>query len=414
MIKLIAIYLILTAFYRPLFADESHQRDIIPGGRAAMMGGAYTALSDDPSGLFHNPAGTAFSGYNKFTANGTAFFDKKTTYHHAIEDGDFVQITKATFPSFIGGLYTFGRAAVSYGVLTLDHSETKQNNYFTGITNKPNFAEDYSRFHQESIKTALYGAGLSYKLSQSLSAGLTTIYVNRSLQATIHQQAKFSSGQVINIDQSYGSEHFGGGLAAGLTFKGKAFSVGLSYRSYRSINETAELSQDYIDYRPDNNEETQIIHSQPNEFKLDYKMPDTAQAGVSWKPRNWLLLALDILYHQGLEYGNSQVGIKELENTINIALGLELKLAGLLLRAGAFSNQDMTKEIDRTKRNQADHVDYIGQSFGLGYRIKDYASYIGYISQTGKGYAQKIQGELDVQEVSSKSNLFLISLNYFL
>ncbi len=39
-------------------SDDTHYHDYPLGGRAVGLGGAYVALSDDPSGIFYNPAGT--------------------------------------------------------------------------------------------------------------------------------------------------------------------------------------------------------------------------------------------------------------------------------------------------------------------------------------------------------------------
>ena len=44
-----------------LYAELFNQRNYLVGERAAMMGGAYTALSEDLSGAFYNPAGIAFT-----------------------------------------------------------------------------------------------------------------------------------------------------------------------------------------------------------------------------------------------------------------------------------------------------------------------------------------------------------------
>src|SRR3982751_1652207 len=41
-------------------ADDSNFRPYIVGGRAAGMGGAFTALADDGSGPYYNPGGLAF------------------------------------------------------------------------------------------------------------------------------------------------------------------------------------------------------------------------------------------------------------------------------------------------------------------------------------------------------------------
>ncbi len=44
----------------PALADESNFRPYVVGGRAAGMGGAFTALADDGSGPYYNPGGLAF------------------------------------------------------------------------------------------------------------------------------------------------------------------------------------------------------------------------------------------------------------------------------------------------------------------------------------------------------------------
>ncbi|HNF26159.1 MAG TPA: transporter, Ompp1/FadL/TodX family protein, partial [Leptospiraceae bacterium] len=41
----------------PAFSDAYHNINGFFGERAAGLGGAYTAVSDDPSGAFYNPAG---------------------------------------------------------------------------------------------------------------------------------------------------------------------------------------------------------------------------------------------------------------------------------------------------------------------------------------------------------------------
>ena len=54
----------LILFVAPaVFADDLHYVNMLVGNRAAGLGGAYTAISDDPTGCYYNPAGIAFSPY---------------------------------------------------------------------------------------------------------------------------------------------------------------------------------------------------------------------------------------------------------------------------------------------------------------------------------------------------------------
>jgi len=43
-----------------VFADEFHYNNLLIGDRASGMGGAYTAISDDASGMYYNPAGIVY------------------------------------------------------------------------------------------------------------------------------------------------------------------------------------------------------------------------------------------------------------------------------------------------------------------------------------------------------------------
>ena len=49
--------LFICLFAGPLKADEGRYQDYVFGARAISLGGAFTAISNDASGIFYNPAG---------------------------------------------------------------------------------------------------------------------------------------------------------------------------------------------------------------------------------------------------------------------------------------------------------------------------------------------------------------------
>ncbi len=55
-VALIAVVLLGGSLAR---ADDTHYQDYVIGGRAVGLGGAFASISDDPSGLYYNPAGIA-------------------------------------------------------------------------------------------------------------------------------------------------------------------------------------------------------------------------------------------------------------------------------------------------------------------------------------------------------------------
>src|SRR3990172_2529925 len=70
------VFLLLTSHVSLLtevMADEYHYNNILIGDRAAGMAGAYTAISDDPSGLYYNPAGIVFAPRRSFSASVNAY-----------------------------------------------------------------------------------------------------------------------------------------------------------------------------------------------------------------------------------------------------------------------------------------------------------------------------------------------------
>ncbi len=50
----VSVAVLLPALAR---ADDAHYQNFLVGERAAGMGGAFTAIANDPSGTYYNPAG---------------------------------------------------------------------------------------------------------------------------------------------------------------------------------------------------------------------------------------------------------------------------------------------------------------------------------------------------------------------
>src|SRR5215475_15687393 len=58
--RICALLLLVAAASARAQGIESNYRPYLVGGRAAGMGGAFTALADDGSGAYYNPGGLAF------------------------------------------------------------------------------------------------------------------------------------------------------------------------------------------------------------------------------------------------------------------------------------------------------------------------------------------------------------------
>lgn len=77
------------------------------GERAAGLGGAFTALSDDPSGAYYNPAGMAFAHNDGFSLSASNFKNVKRSYINIDTPGQMYNQTHQGFdPNFVGILKT--------------------------------------------------------------------------------------------------------------------------------------------------------------------------------------------------------------------------------------------------------------------------------------------------------------------
>ena len=69
--KLILLFLVIVI--GSIEADQFHYIDIHVGERASGLAGAFTAISDDPSGAYYNPAGLAFTNKSYISVSTNTF-----------------------------------------------------------------------------------------------------------------------------------------------------------------------------------------------------------------------------------------------------------------------------------------------------------------------------------------------------
>ena len=93
-------------------ADDGNFRPYLVGGRASGMGGAFTALADDPSGPFYNPAGIAHATHSQISLSGSLFGVLSGSIANLISAGqDFKYRNLQTFPIQTSGIYKLGSQA---------------------------------------------------------------------------------------------------------------------------------------------------------------------------------------------------------------------------------------------------------------------------------------------------------------
>jgi len=99
------------------FADDSNFRPYIVGSRAAGMGGAFTALSDDGSGSYYNPGGLAFTSRSSISLSASVYGVVSGSYANALgPNHDFTYGDLNILPTCTSAIRKFGDPNPATGV----------------------------------------------------------------------------------------------------------------------------------------------------------------------------------------------------------------------------------------------------------------------------------------------------------
>ncbi len=177
----------------PATADDTHYQDYPLGGRAVGLGGAFVALSDDPSGLFYNPAGIV-------DARGTSVQLSTNLYGLEIADSFFSAFGRvADLDTVFADLNIIPSSASGTTVLAADASGRPTDSYGFGVfvpsyrsLNVSNLSAvpdaEINRCNQIAYqrstldRTFLAGGAFAHRLDDHLRFGVSGFLSYRSLR----------------------------------------------------------------------------------------------------------------------------------------------------------------------------------------------------------------------------------------
>lgn len=387
-------------------ADIYHYKNFLVGDRASLMGGAYSAVADDAAGAYYNPAGISFSFGDSVSGSGNAYHKVNTRYKQAIGSNDWTRESDAILPNFFGLIKKYGNSAFAISYIVPETMIEHQDQAF----DSPNNYVDryYISLHSED-HVYMLGPSYAYKLSETLSLGVTLYYYYREFRLQQNQYSDYSASY--SFAPNGQRELY---LSQRKIEKGFTPRIGLQWSpsnqlvvglmgSQTSLLESLQTDhQSYVLAIPGNN--IYYDHTKTDNREL-LVYPTQITLGVAYYPSPYLLVSGDLDYYISNENAT--------QNVMNLALGgewfLDTKNA---IRAGVFTNNDSRKEVtSSTVANE--HIDLTGISFGYSSYSRSSSVTIGMVYQSGTGKSQ-ITGTSTIKDMerTSMTMVFAATYNY--
>jgi len=415
-IPYLVILIFLTSYFLFLpshtFADEYHYNNILVGDRAAGMGGAYTAISDDSAGLYYNPAGIVFSPGGSLSASANAYHITNTRYKGVIGGNDWERKSSALLPNYFGIIQSLGKGKVGFSYTVTDSILEDQDQVFSNI---PGHTSDVINFNKNDN---IYNAGLSYalrlsdvpglkhlRLSEDFSAGITFYGHYRENQWIMNQLYNLTTGEYEWGNAYYQTNEMGIRPVIGLMWiPAEKFSIGLAMSQTTILNSTTRFQQTYkgATYTANKVDRT--------DFTVNYRrvFPLTAVVGIAYFASDSLLFSGDFSYYAK----TSDANFGDREATWNAALGTEYYITEKWgLRAGIFTNRANTSEINTGDVDKFDHVDIYGGSISITHFSRQSSLTFGADYGFGSGKAQVLGGSY-IQDVEMQTLTGFVSAAY--
>ena len=451
-------------------ADIYYYNNVVPGDRAVGLGGAYAGVSDDASGVIYNPAGLAFSLNDSVSGSANAYYLKRSEYKNTIGNKSFVEQSNGYYPSFIGGakkLDSLSEGLVGAFAIYFSDFEFKDQDDF--INNPSLGIESFHRTVNKKASTLHLAFGAGKRFFSSFSAGISLGVVMLDEIQQQYQDAvletnlgalglKLSSsasnkGKVYSIFTDNSRTRLSAnGFEPAFGIQGVLFdklSLGLMYRKTfyfsQKFESTGDRSRgfqfsDYsvvqpsdIDKPAETDQRANQIYNNVASGKINrqtpsgeyskgaalkslvddpfFEGPSEVRAGFGYFASTRMLWSFDVSHYFAVD-GRRELGIKR-ESVTNYMTGLEYYATPALpVRFGFFTNNDTRPQIETSKTDQTDHIDYYGSSLYAAWAQPASQIGAGLVGQYGKGKSQKISGSYTIQNVNSYSVTLLFSATH--
>jgi len=394
----------------PSAADQFHYVNLMVGDRAAGMGGAYTAVSDDATGLYYNPAGVVYAGKADLSGSMNAYHSRTTTYQGVLAGKDWERKSSVLAPGFFGVVQPVGSVVVGLSYAVPDAAQADQDQEFQNFVLDGAAIPRYRINYNETDTTYNFGPSLAFSLNDSVSVGLTLYGHYRSWHQILNILSESSEtwpedgkNKVLTSTTYSEIDEYGVrpilGVMVGL---GKKTAFG------------AALSKTYVLNASGRYQKTKKVRiEEEQEFTVDDNpsYPLSLALGWAYFPNERFLVSADYVYNWACEdiQFNRQ---RQKEATWNVALGTEWFITrNWGLRTGLFTDRANTSDLEASGKNQNPHIDLLGGSISISRHSRASSLTFGMVFSSGSGESQ-ILPDSEPQDASISSSTYYMSASY--
>lgn len=408
--RLIIGGLLLFSFFTGVsFADEFHYNNFIIGDRAAGMGGAYTAVSDDPTGLYYNPAGIVYSTGRNLSASVNAYYNLDKKYKDVIGGNGWERHSSSLLPNFFGITQPLGKFQFGFSYAVPDSIREDQDQSFSNLPSQ--FAgilvsRYVINFNNEDA-TYNFGPSLAMEINSNFSVGMTFYLHHRRNQVILNQFIALDNNTFQWTNQYIELVERGYKPVLGVMWSPmEKVSLGLAVAKTFLYSSSIDSQETTFD---DTLGTTFVDLTDTPDSGVKRKYPVEVRAGAAYFASSNLLISID-----GKYYGKSTSPVYgETVKVLNGSLGAEYYLnKSWAVRGGVFTDMANTPDIDPTRSGQAEKIDLYGASMSISNFTRNTSVTLGGSINTGSGKAQIVSGSSDIQNVDVSGWTIFVSSSY--
>jgi long-subunit fatty acid transport protein len=388
-------------------ADSYHYNNILIGDRAAGLGGAYSAISDDPSGLYYNPAGIALAAGASLNGSVNAYNSTSSEYKNVFGDKSWKRESSGLIPNFFGLIQPFAGGMAGFSVVVTDAVADDQDQHFSNFTpsggadpNKDYYVNDFYINFNNQDTTYNIGPSFAFKPSDDIAVGLSLYGHFRKQQFILNQQVYRRNGEQIWTNGYFQIAEYGVNPVLGVMWSPlDRLSLGLSLRKTIVLQSSSRRQVTNKDA-----DAAVIVQPTIDTSTVRRDRPLQLNLGSAYFANDRLLFSGDLTWNQSVD--NSPA-------VLNFALGSEFYLnPRWALRAGLFSNLANTPALGATQTGQPEHVDLYGGTFSVTNFTRNSSLSVGVNASLGNGQAQVLASGVQELQVWTLTT-FIAASNSF-